>query len=118
MVKKLSISAVLAGGFLAGALAVAGSANAAPGADGQYYGSPGVARSYDGPYDSPYYGSERRYDAPYYGRYGTPYYGAPEVLPQNGTAVTLGPNGVRLNLPGGAAISAGPNGVGGWVPAA
>lgn len=118
MMKKLSISAVLAGGLLAGVLGVAGSANAAPGADGHYFGTPGVGRSYDGPYDAPYYGSERRYDAPYYDRYGTPHYGALEVLPQNSTAVTLGPNGMRLNMPGGGSISAGLNGVGGWLPAA
>lgn len=114
MVKKISISAVLAGGLLAAALGVAGSAAADPGADGQYYPAPGMGRSYE----APYYGSERRYDAPYYGRYDTPYYGSPEVVPQSGTSVTLGPNGVRLNLPGGGAISAGPNGAGGWMPAA
>lgn len=69
-----------------------------------------MGRSYAGLYQAPHYGSERRYDAPYYG--------APEVLPQNGTAVTLGLNGAMLNLPGGGAISAGTNGVGGWMPAA
>lgn len=95
MMKRISISAVLAGGLLAGLLGVAGSANADPGADGQYYGGPGVGHSY-----------------------GAPYYGTPEASPQNGTSVTLGPNGIGLNLPGGGAISAGPGGLGGWVPAA
>lgn len=114
MIKRISISAVLAGGLLAGVLGVAGSANADPGADGQYYGGPGVGHSYGAPYyGAPYYdaqGHGRRYDAPYYG--------TPEALPQNGTSVTLGPNGIGLNLPGGGAISAGPGGLGGWVPAA
>lgn len=95
MMKRISISAVLAGGLLAGVLGVAGSANADPGADGQYYGGPGVGHSY-----------------------GAPYYATPEASPQNGTSVTLGSNGIGLNLPGGGAISAGPGGLGGWVPAA
>jgi hypothetical protein len=110
MVKRISIAAVLAGGLLAGTLGLAGGANADSGADGHSYGAP----YHDAPYyDAPYYDAQvhgRRYDAPYYG--------APEVLPQSGTSVTLGPNGVRLNLPGGGAISAGPGGLGGWVSAA
>lgn len=83
--KRFAISAALAGGLLAGALGLAGSANATVDANAPYYG-----------YDAPYYGTP----APQNGTsvtFGTD--GVTLNLP-GGAAITAGPGGLGGWMPG------------------